>query len=397
MAEEPSNTTVDLPLYMRRTGFDPAPELRDAPPVSKVSTPFGIDAWLITQLDYVRAALGDSTRFGNQRELDPAMLGPDVTAEDLARSRAGNLLAHDPPEHSRLRRMLTGEFTLRRMRRLEPRVTKIIADHLDAMRRSNPPVDLVSAFALPIPSLVICELLGVPYEDRAEFQERSFRQVDISLPAPERLQTHRESHEYMATLVTRAQADPGDDLLSMLVREHGTDLGTDELIGIANLLLVAGHETAANMLGLGTLALLRHPEQLASIRDDDSAIEPAVEELLRWLTVVSATPRTATTDLEFAGQHIRAGDLIICALSTANRHATLAEEPDRLDITRGAPGHLAFGHGVHHCLGAPLARMEMRIAFPALLRRFPTLREAGKPTFHSFSAVYGLSSLPVAW
>lgn len=396
MAEDPLHTTVDLPLYMRRAGFGPAPELRDAPPVSKVGTPFGIDAWLITRLDYVRIALGDSARFGNQRELDPATFGPDVTEEDLARSLAGNLLAHDPPEHSRLRRMLTAEFTLRRMRRLEPRVTEIISDHLDAMQRSSPPVDLISAFALPVPSLVISELLGVPYEDRTEFQERSFRQVDISLPAHDRLRTQRESHAYMATLADRAQADPGDDLLSMLVRQHGKELSTDELIGIANLLLVAGHETAANMLGLGTLALLRHPEQLARVRDD-SAVEPAVEELLRWLTVVSAAPRTARTDMEFGGHHIRAGDLVICVLSTANRDTTMAEDPDNLNISRGTPGHLAFGHGVHHCLGAPLARMEMRIAFPALLRRFPGLHEAGEPTFHSFSAVYGPSSLPVAW
>ena len=201
----------------------------------------------------------------------------------------------------------------------------------------------------------------------------------------------------MGSLVERARQQPGDDILGMLVREHGTELTDNELIGIAGLLLLAGHETTSNMLGLGTLALLRHPDQLAAVRDDPDAIGPAVEELLRWLSIVhSAIPRITTTDVEIAGVPIPAGQLVFVSLPSGNRDPDFIDSPEVLDIRRGAPGHLAFGHGVHHCLGAPLARMEMRIAFPALLRRFPTLALAedfADVPFRSFHFIYGLKSL----
>ena len=324
-----------------------------------------------------------------------------VTAEEHAQLSAGNLLGMDPPDHSRLRRMLTPEFTVRRMRRLEPRIAEIVDAALDDLENAGKPADLVPHFALPVPSLVICELLGVPYADRAEFQHRSSRQLDMSLPIEERLALGREGRAYMTSLVERAQADPGEDMLGMLVREHGDDLSTAELVGIASLLLIAGHETTSNMLGLGTLALLRHPEQLAAVRDDPSQVEPAVEELLRWLSIVhSGMPRTTTTEVEIAGQTIPAGQLLVLALPAANRDPALVVEPDRLDISRGAPGHVAFGHGVHHCLGAPLARMEMRLAFPALLRRFPHLaldEELTDVPFRELNLIYGAESLKVRW
>jgi cytochrome P450 len=204
----------------------------------------------------------------------------------------------------------------------------------------------------------------------------------------------------MAELVARAQAEPGEDMLGMLVREHGDDLTTDELIGISSLLLIAGHETTANMLGLGTLALLRHPDQLAAVRDEPERVDAAVEELLRWLSIVhSGTGKITTTEVEIAGQRIGAGEFVMCALPAANRDPALRDDPERLDVTRGAVGHVAFGHGIHHCLGAPLARMEMRTAFPALLRRFPGLRTVsdGAVQFRSFHIIYGLAALPVAW
>ena len=205
----------------------------------------------------------------------------------------------------------------------------------------------------------------------------------------------------MSALVAQAQADPGEDMLGMLVREHGHDLTTDELIGIGELLLIAGHETTSNMLGLGTLALLRHPEQLALVRADPAATAPAIEELLRWISIVhTGVVRTTTTEVEIAGTRIGAGELVFCALPTANRDPALLADPERLDVRRGAPGHLAFGHGVHHCLGAPLARMEMRIAFPALLRRFPQLALAvpyEELSFRAYHFVYGLRALPVTW
>lgn len=187
----------------------------------------------------------------------------------------------------------------------------------------------------------------------------------------------------------------------MLVGEHGTELTDDELVGIAALLLLAGHETTSNMLGLGTLALLRHPGQLAAVRDDPDAVGPAVEELLRWLSIVhTAIPRMTTTDVEIAGVAIPAGQLVFASLPSGNHDPDFIDAPDVLEIGRGAAGHLAFGHGVHHCLGAPLARMEMRVAFPALLQRFPGLRLAedfSDVQYRSFHFIYGLKSLSVDW
>ncbi|MBJ7339959.1 cytochrome P450 [Mycolicibacterium sp.] len=393
------------PVHMRRDAFDPSPELselRDHEGVRQVVNAFGMTVYLIARHDDVRAMLADHEHFSNGRPPGFVLPGaPVLPEEEQASARAGNLLGLDPPEHQRLRRMLTPEFNFRRIKRMEPRITQIVTEHLDAMEAAGAPADLVEHFALPIPSLVICELLGVPYEDRADFQERSGRQLDLSLPIPERFELQRQSREYMHSLVDRARSHPGDDILGMLVREHGAELTDDELVGIAGLLLLAGHETTSNMLGLGTLALLRHPEQLAAVRDDPDAVGPAVEELLRWLSIVQTSiPRITTADVEVAGVAIPAGRLVFASLPAANRDPEFIAAPEVLDIGRGTPGHLAFGHGVHHCLGAPLARMEMRIAWPALLRRFPKLalaEEFEDVRFRSFHFIYGLRSLAVRW
>lgn len=393
------------PLHMRRDAFDPIPQLREIREnegVRTVTNAFGMQVYLVTRYDDVKTVLSDYTRFSNDRPPGFAVPGaPPVDDEAQARARAGNLLGLDPPEHQRLRRMLTPEFTHRRMKRLQPRIVEIVDAQLDALEAAGPGADLVEHFALPIPSLVICELLGVPYADRDGFQRRSARQLDLSIPIPERFELQREGRAYMAALVDRARSEPGDDILGMLIREHGDDLTDDELIGVAGLLLLAGHETTSNMLALGTLALLRHPDQLAAVRDKPDAVAPAVEELLRWLSIVqTAIPRIATTDVEIAGVTIPAGHLVFASLPCGNRDDEFIDTPDILDITRGAPGHLAFGHGVHHCLGAPLARMEMQIAFPALLRRFPTLALAedfADVQFRSFHFIYGLKSLEVGW
>lgn len=383
----------ELPLYMRRDGFAPAGELgraRDAEGVVEVTTPFGLTAYVVTRHEDLRRVFGDADTFSSA---NASFAGPS--------RRDGMLILYDPPEHTRLRRILTPEFTVRRMRRLEPRITEIVDAALDDLERAGSPADLVSLFALPVPSLVICELLGVPYADRAGFQARSNRMLDMSLPQDERRKAGQESREYMTSLVARAQAEPGEDMLGMLVREHGDDLIAEELIGLADLLLLAGHETTSNMLGLGTLALLRYPDQLALVRDDPSAVEPAVEELLRWLSIVhTLPPRKTMTDVEMSGRVIPEGSLIIPSIPAANRDGSYIDDPETLDVTRGAIGHVAFGHGVHHCLGAPLARMEMRTAFPALLRRFPGLALAdpdADPEFRLYSVVFGLRSLNVTW
>lgn len=389
--------TTTIPRHMQRDRFAPVPETqaaRDEDGFPTIRTAFGTTARLVTRYADVREVLGDAERFSNAGL--PRLPTPD--GED---ARAGNLLATDPPEHTRLRRLLTGEFTVKRIRRLEPRITEIVDEHLDAMEQAGPPADLVSAFALPVPSLVICELLGVPYADRHEFQDRATRQIDLSRSLEERGRVAAESRAYMGELVDRAFAAPGDDMLGMLVREHGDDLTRAELIGIASLLLIAGHETTANMLGLGTLALLRAPDQLVRVRDEPGAVAPAIEELLRFLSVVhSGIPRTARHDTTVGGTPVAAGDLLVLSLPSANRDPAAVERPDELDVTRAIAPHVAFGHGVHHCLGAPLARAEMAVAFPALLRRFPDLA-LGIPfedvEFRSATVVHGLRALPVTW
>jgi len=391
-----------VPLHMRRDRFDPVGEMtriREDEGVRELETGYGAKAYMVTRYADVREVLADAGRFSNAGAFRPAE--DTRTEQEREHDRAGNLLAFDPPEHSRLRRMLTPEFTVHRMRRLEPRIVEIVADHLDALERSGAPADLVSGFALPIPSLVICELLGVPYTDRDEFQSRTGQLLDLSLDLDERRRLARENREFMDELVARAMAAPGEDMLGMLVREHGHDLTARELSGIGELLLIAGHETTSNMLGLGTLALLRHPDQLAMVREDPTATAPAIEELLRWISIVhTGVVRTTTTEVELAGTRIGKGELVFCALPTANRDPALLADPERLDVRRGAPGHLAFGHGLHHCLGAPLARMEMRLAFPALLRRFPNLALAvpyEELSFRAYHFVYGLHALPVTW
>ncbi|MCW2574447.1 MAG: cytochrome [Modestobacter sp.] len=396
--------TPVMPVHMQRVGFDPVDELarvRADEGVTRVVTPFGIPAWLVTRAQDVREVLSDPARFSNARTEFPLADLLHLSREEMAEQRAGQLLGLDPPEHTRLRRMLTPEFTVHQIRRLAPRIEAIVESHLDDLEREGPPADLVAGFALPIPSLIICELLGVPYSERAQFQQRTRRQLDMSVPLEELRTLRLESRAFMQAQVARAQAAPGEDLLGMLIREHGDDLGNDELVGIALLLLIAGHETTANMLGLGTLALLCHPDQLAAVRDDPASVGPAVEELLRWLSIVPAgILRTTTTEVTLAGHTIPAGELVAASLVAANRDPALVEDPGRFDITRGALGHLAFGHGVHHCLGAPLARMEMTTAFPALLRRFPHLALAvpfEEVDFRAHHFIYGLQSLPVTW
>ncbi|KOX13822.1 cytochrome P450 [Saccharothrix sp. NRRL B-16348] len=390
------------PLHFRRVGFDPHPELtgiRDRDGVRRVDSPvLGGSMWLVTRIEDVRLVYSDPKRFRiSAHHLVPG--APALSDEEVAAVRPGNLLAFDPPEHTRLRRVLAPEFTARRMRRLEPRIHDIVRDHLDAIERKGPPADLVADFALPVPALVICELLGVPFADREAFQDRYSRFFDVTLSFEERLAIQYESKAYLAELVARARVEPGDDLLGMLVRDETADLDDRELVGIADLLLLAGHETTANMLGLGVLALLSHPDQLRLLRDEPERADAVVEELLRWLTVVhTGVPRVTTTEVELGGQTLGPGELVVCSLPAANRDPGLVPDPDRFDVTRDAGSHVAFGHGVHHCLGAPLARMEMRIAFPALARRFPALRTTDEDArYRTEQVVYGVGSLPVTW
>ena len=388
-------TDATPPLHMRRNGFGPVPalgEIRQDVGVCTALDHTGKCVYLVTRYDEIKTVLSDHVRFSSA-------LSPGYATVDMARH--GNLLALDPPMHQKIRSMVAPAFTAQRMKRLEGRIVQIVDEHLDALECGGAPAELVSGYALPIPTLVISELLGVPDSDRQEFQQRTSRVLDLSVPVTERIDMRRQSQEYMESLVVAARQDSADDMLGMLVRDHGDVLTDAELAGMATLVLEAGHETTSSMLALGALVLLRNPDQLASVRDHDEHVVPAVEELLRFLSVAhTAFPRVTTTDVEIGGVVIPAGESVITCLPTGNRDDRLTEAPDTLNINRSAAGHLAFGHGVHHCLGAPLARMEMRIALPALLRRFPRLALAGRfddVRFRSLNLVYGVAELHVTW
>ncbi|THC51839.1 cytochrome P450 [Streptomyces sp. A1499] len=389
------HTVTALPTE-RRSGcpFDPPAELLDARrqgPISRYTHPGGKPGWLVTGYDMVRSVLADP-RFSSRKDL------MNVVDFELPPAPPGEFLLMDDPEHSRYRKPLVGKFTVRRMRMLTERIEQITADRLDAMEKSGPPTDLVTAFAKPIPTIVICEILGVPYEDRASFQEQidSFMGGEVS--DEELIAAYTATQEYLARLVAAKRANPTDDVLSELT---DSDLTDEELKGISLILLAAGFDTTANMLSLGAFALLRHPEQLAALRADPALTDGAVEELLRYLSVAKTFHRTALEDIELGGQTIEAGTTVVLSYNTANRDPERFTEPHTLDIRRQAAGHLAFSHGIHQCLGQQLARVEMRVAFRALIDRFPTLRlavPADEVGLRPEAAdIFGVKSLPVTW
>ncbi|TKG66994.1 cytochrome P450 [Prauserella endophytica] len=385
----------------RDNPFDPPPDLADEErPLRRLAFPDGHTGWLVTGYALARAVLAD-VRFSSRLELRRQVVRRTETDEIRPGKPAppGFFIAMDPPDHTRYRRLLTGQFTVRRMNQLRPRVEQIVDEHLDAMERTGPPTDLVSAFALPIPSLVICELLGVPYADRQRFQHDSAVLLSLDATVEDANAALASLTGYLAGLVERKRGEPADDLLSGLI--EGGELTGDELVGIAMLLLIAGHETTANMLGLGTFALLTHPDQADDLRSGRVDEDKAVEELLRWLSVIQfGTTRTAAEDVELGGEVIRAGESVAISVPAANRDPERFAEPGSLDLGADAHGHLAFGHGVHQCLGQQLARIEMRVAYGALFRRFPALRLAVPPQevpLRDDMSIYGVHSLPVEW
>ncbi|MFC5754852.1 cytochrome P450 [Actinomadura rugatobispora] len=386
----------------RSCPFDPPPgyrRLREQRPVAPLAFPDGAVGWLVTRYEDVRALLADD-RFSSDRERASSPVRRNVFHSE---DRPGMLLNMDPPEHTRYRRMLTRHFTVRRMRALAPRIEQIVTEHLDAMEAAGPPVDLVTAFARPIPSLVICELLGVPYADREDFQRWTATVLKLDADEQEAWHARDALRRYMRDLVAVKRAHPDDALISTLITEQRPQMALtdEEVAGIGLLLLVAGHETTANMLALGTFALLRHPEQLDVLRAHPEGVDHAVEELLRYLTIVQfGTVRVARQNVEFGGRRIRAGQTVVASLPAANRDPGEFPDPDDLDLARDPCRHVSFGHGVHQCLGQQLARVEMQIAFPALFRRFPTLGVAVPPErvpMRDDMFIYGVHTLPLTW
>ncbi len=385
----------------RGNAFDPPAELAECrahEPIRRMRYPDGHIGWLVTSHDLARSMLSDP-RFSARSEFKrPPVRRPGAEPFYGAPALPGWLVDMDAPEHTRIRQRLARQFTARRMRELRPRIDQVVADLLDAMERRDPPVDLVEAFALPVPSLMICELLGVPYEYRAEFQRNSETLFSLNVTADEAAAAMDRLYAFLRRLSeTGAQRD---GLLGSLADEGA--LSPDEITGIGVLLLTAGHESTASSLALSTFTLLSHPEQLAKLKATPALIDNAVEELLRYLTVFHfGVPRTPLEDVEFAGQLLRAGESITVSLPAANRDPDwFSQAPDRFDIERRTTGHLAFGYGIHQCLGQNLVRMEMRAALPALFGRFPRLALA-VPTdevpLSSDRSVYGVHRLLATW
>ncbi len=394
-----SESSTAAPVFLRRDGLLPDATLnqtREVPGLTRSTTVFGQECWLVSRAEDVRTVLGDAGLFTTGDSV-PIFRSDDPDRFDLP----GAMLFMDPPDHTVLRRMLTPHFTTRAIEALRPRITELVDQHLKTMAEQGPGADLVASYSWAIPSQVICELLGIPVQDRATFQEFIDTGFDFSISEDERAAANAALNQYVSGRAEQAFRAPGEDLLGALVREHGDELSLKTLTAVAATLIQAGHETTADMIASSVLALLTHPEQLALLRDQPELIPGAVEELLRYLAIVQISPpRRATRDTVVGGQAIARGDLLLVSLPAANHDPALVPDPERLDITRPRPSHLAFGHGIHRCVGAPLARLELEIALPAVLERFPGLQLAVSVEDLQYKAgavVHGVRSLPVTW
>lgn len=372
--------------------------LRESRPLSRVTLFDGRSVWVVTGHAEARALLGDG-RLSSDRQ-NAFFPTPSRRFKGLQNRRTA-LLGVDDPVHNVQRRMLIPSFTVKRTAALRPRIQETVDRLIDAMVAAGPRAELVSAFALPVPSMVICALLGVPYEDHEFFEEQSRRL--LRGPEPADVEAARsELDGYLADLIERKRTERGDGLLDELVarRLPTGETDTEELVSLAAVLLIAGHETTANMISLGTFTLLRHPEQLAELRADPSLMPAAVEELMRFLSIADGMLRVATEDIEIGGAVIRADDGIVFSTSVINRDEAVFAEPDLLDWHRPDRHHLGFGFGVHQCLGQNLARAEMEIALGTLFERLPGLRLAEEPDripFKPGDTIQGMVELPVAW
>ncbi|TDP91862.1 cytochrome P450 [Labedaea rhizosphaerae] len=384
--ERPANQPFDPP-----TGLA---ELRERSPLSRLDYPDGHRGWLVTGHALAREVLADQ-RFSVRVELRHLPI-PGASGNDQP-APPGMFGAMDAPEHTRYRRLLAGQFTTRRMRLLAERIQAITDEHLDAMAAQGSPADLVPALARPLPAQVICELLGVPYADRDRFHQHALDLFRLDNTPEQAAAAYAAVHGVIAELVAAKRSAPTDDLLSGLTE---SDLADPELVNIGFTLLGAGLDTTTNQLALGVFALLEHPDQLAALRADPGLADRAVEELLRYLSIIPFTVRTALADVELGGERIAAGESVTISVPAANRDPEHFTDPDTLDLHRKTSGHVAFGHGIHQCLGQQLARVQLQVALPALLARFPTLRlavPAEDIAVRSDMLIYGVHELPVAW
>ena len=382
MAQDP------YPTYAKLRGRDPVHRSRL------------MDAWVFSRFSDADAILRDHRHFSS----DPRKRVASGRRASLPRVEEPSMLFLDPPDHTRLRALVNKAFTPRAVAALEPHIRELMTTLLDAV--DDPAAfDLMEAVAKPLPVIVIAEMLGIPPEDRAQFAVWSDQRARILEPtlSPEERETAdaamRSLDEYLVPIISERKADPKDDIISALAQaeEEGDKLTEREVLIMLRLLLVAGNETTTNLIGNGVLALLRHPDQLAALREDPGLIPSAVEELLRFDSPVQVDMRSVRDDCDVNGFPLRRGDSVVMLLGAANRDPDRFEAPDRLDVRRGDQNHLAFGRGIHHCLGAPLARLEGRVVLETLIERFGSMRLLeDRPAFRSSVVLRGLLALPVA-
>jgi cytochrome P450 len=393
----PDETKIPL----QRTGMDPLAQMADwraTEPLKKLDLPFAFNAYLVTGYEQTRAVL--TARDEYSTDIRHLLLGKGAaTADDV-----GGLGFTDPPLHTRLRKIITPEFTMRRLARLEPLISGFVDAQLDALEAAGPGADLCKTVAFPIPFQTICALLGLDYQDRDEFAKLGTARFDATGGGAAAFGAVTAQREFLFDAVARQRVEPGPGLIGQIIRDEGDQISDHDLAGLADGVFTGGYETTAGMIALGTIILLENPAYAAAMREGEpEEVDRIVEELLRYLSVVQvAFPRFAKQDMELFGTQLKAGDVILASLSAANRDPEVAgERPDEFDPLRiPTSGHLAFGHGIHRCIGAELARMELRIALPRLLQRFPDLALAtpkSELSFRQLSFVFGVEELPVTF
>ncbi|MEV0056726.1 cytochrome P450 [Saccharopolyspora shandongensis] len=388
----------------RSCPFAPPPEyarLRGEQPIARVSTVGGNTAWVVTRYDDVRKILSDPRVSSDHRHENYPQIMPGLREmrHDVPRSMIGM----DAPDHTTARRAVLPEFTVKGLKPLKPRIQQIVDDCVQGMLAAGGPVDLVRALSFPVPARVICELLGIPYADFDFFERCTVVLASRTTTDEERMRTLTDLCGLLDELVTSKEKEPTDDLLGRQIakrRAEGT-LDHDAMVGLAFLLVLAGHETTASMISLGTLALLENPAEIEKIVADPRRIPAAVEEMLRFFTISDIiTSRTAMEDIELGDVVIRAGEGVIALGYAANRDPEVFADPDEFDISREARRHMAFGFGAHKCLGKTLARMELAVVFDTLFRRIPGIRLAApldEIAFKDEASIYGVHELPVTW
>jgi cytochrome P450 len=382
-----------VPLPHQRFGLDPVPELSElqkSGPLHEYDTEPGLDGrkqWLVTGYDEIREILSDVTRFSSMRPVD----------DEAERAwLPGILQSYDPPDHTRLRGTVTAANTVRRIETLRPGAEEIVEECLDDLESMGSPADFVRNAAWPIPALIACDFLGVPRDDQFELS-RMFRESRESRIPRQRNLSGLGIVNYAQKLTARNRVEPGEGLIGGIVREHGDEVTDEELAGLAEGIMIGAVEQLASQLAIAVLLLVTHPAQLTVLRERPELANAAAEEVLRYASIVETpSPRTALVDVSIAGRSIRAGDVLTCSLLAANR-----ARGERFDITRENPEHIAFGHGIHHCIGAALTRLQLRVALPALVRRFPALRLAVPEEELRFKpgrpAPFAVEELPVEW